>query len=84
MSKQLSYVIRGKNRRLVLEQLIEPRTPTEVSARTQIQRSAVSRAVLELEKRGMVKCLTPNEKMGRLYTLTSSGKKILEIVKKRG
>jgi DNA-binding PadR family transcriptional regulator len=34
----------------------------------------------ELEGKGLVKCLTPNEKLGRIYTLTELGKLILEML----
>ena len=83
MLKHLSFVIRAKNRRLVLNYLVEARTPTEISTRTQVQRSTISRTILELQKVGLVKCITPLEKMGRLYCLTPSGKKIHELLKKR-
>lgn len=83
MSNHLSFVIRAKNRRLVLNYLMEARTPTEIASRTQVQRSTISRTILELQKEGLVRCITPLEKMGRLYRLTSSGKKIYELLKKR-
>ena len=82
MYKLLSFVARGKNRSKVLNSLDSVQTPTEISKRLKIQRSTVSRTISELKEKGLVKCLTPQEKMGRLYTLSSSGKKICEILRK--
>ena len=74
----VSFLSRSKNRRIVLENLAEPKTPTELASKLEIQRSTISRAILELIDKRLVKCLTPNEKMGRLYQITNLGKKILE------
>jgi DNA-binding MarR family transcriptional regulator len=73
----ISFVSRGKVRKLVLENLKEANTPTKLSQIIKTHRSTTSRAVLALEKRGLVKCITPNESMGRYYEITSLGKKIL-------
>lgn len=76
----ISFVCRGKIRRKVLENLIEPRTPTELSRIIKTHRSTTSRAILILEKKNLVKCLTPKENMGRYYEITSLGKKILDKI----
>lgn len=76
----LSLLARSKNRRIVLQQLSEARTPTEISKNVKLQRSSVSRTINELENDGLVRCLTPKERMGRLYQLTKLGKKLLRIL----
>ncbi|MBI5228789.1 ArsR family transcriptional regulator [Candidatus Micrarchaeota archaeon] len=74
----VSFVKRGKIRREVLKILsINPRTPTELAKETKFHRSAVSRALLDLESKGLVTCLTPKEKLGRLYQATEKGKQVL-------
>lgn len=55
-------------------------TPTELSEKIKTHRSTTSRSLLVLENKGLVKCITPKEKMGRYYDITSQGKKILEII----
>jgi len=35
-----------------------------------------------LKKKGIVKCLTPNVRKGKIYGLTRDGKEILEKIKK--
>ena len=76
----ISYVSRGKVRRAVISDLIKPHTPTELCRIINTHRSTTSRAILALEKKGLVKCITPNEKMGRYYEITSLGKKILQQI----
>ncbi|MGB7787831.1 hypothetical protein [Methanoregula sp.] len=61
----MSFVTRGSVRRQVLKGLLRPQTPTELAKTYGIARSAVSRAVLALEKVWLAECLTPDEKMDR-------------------
>lgn len=77
----ISFVTRGKIRIKVLKALSEPKTPTQLSPVVGTHRSTVSRAILSLEKKGLVKCITPDEKLGRFYQVTPLGKKILEKIK---
>ena len=76
----ISFVIRGKIRKKVLLNLDKPLTPTQLSEKIKTHRSTTSRTLLELEEKGLVKCITPKEKMGRLYSLTNNGEKTLKIM----
>ena len=78
MYELISFLSRSKNRKTVLDNLEKASTPTELASKLKIQRSTISRAILELMDKKLVKCLTPNEKMGRLYQITDLGKKILK------
>jgi DNA-binding MarR family transcriptional regulator len=78
----ISFVTRGKIRKKVLLNLDVPLTPTQLSEKIKTHRSTTSRTLLELEEKKLVKCITPKEKMGRLYSLTNNGKKLLKIMKK--
>ena len=80
MYELVSFVSRGKIRKEVLRVLDKPITPTELANKIKTHRSTVSRTVLELEEKGLVECITPNEKMGRFYQITAKGKKIIGIV----
>lgn len=78
----ISFVSRGKVRKKVLINLDKPFTPTQLSEKIKTHRSTVSRALLELEEKGLVKCITPKENMGRFYEITKQGIKIIdEIIK---
>ena len=76
----VSFVSRGKIRKVVLSNLIKPHTPTELSHIIKTHRSTTSRTILALEKKGLVKCITPKEKMGRYYENTSLGKNVLQRI----
>jgi len=76
----ISFVSRGKIRKLVLKNLVKPNTPTGLCKVIKTHRSTTSRTILILEKKALVKCITPNERMGRFYEITLLGKKILDKI----
>jgi len=63
-------------------------TPTQLAELLKVSRSTVSTALKDLAKRGLVECLTPEQRKGRLYAVTALGKKItddvMQIVRKGG
>jgi DNA-binding MarR family transcriptional regulator len=84
MFELVSFVGRGRDRRQVLKALFKPSSPTDLSRQTGIDRSTISRVVLELTGKGLVECLTPDERMGRYYRITEAGKKVLAIIEGKG
>lgn len=83
MEKLLSFVLSGKVRRKILKALLEvEKTPTILAREIGTHQSTTSRALSVLEKRGLVKCLTPNVKLSRLYSITSTGRKVINKVNK--
>ena len=76
-----SFVIRAKNRKAVLLCLSKPKTPTQLAEELKLSLPHVSRALKELEKEGLVECLTPSEKVGRVYKRTKIGEEIVNFVK---
>lgn len=77
----ISYVTRGRVRKEVLKGLSKPLTPTQLSRKINTHRSTTSRAIIALEEKKLVECLTPKEKMGRYYQITKTGKKIMDEIK---
>jgi hypothetical protein len=71
-------------RRQVLKSLLRPCIPIELAKTHSVARSAVSRAVLALDKVGFVECLTPDEKMDRYDRTTDTGKHVLAIIEGKG
>ncbi len=82
MYNLVSFVVRGKIRKKVLENLTEPRTPTELSEIIGTQRSTISRSIRSLMEKGLVECITPDEHMGRYYKITEVGKNVLSKIYK--
>ncbi len=72
-----SYAIRTDTRRKILKALKKSKTPTHISEEVDISVSNVSRTLKEFIDKGIVECLTPKLKMGRIYSLTKKGQEIL-------
>jgi len=69
-------------KKVVMTLAKEPKTPKQISEQTGLHLSHVSRVVKDLSMGGILRCLTPKLKKGRLFTLTADGKDILEQLSK--
>ena len=78
----VSYVIASKTRKAILLKLETPRTPTFLAKDIGINLANISRALTELESKEVVICLTPKQKVGKIYSLTKKGKDIVGQMKK--
>ena len=77
----VGLVLASAYRRKVLDALKKgPRTPSIISRETSLRIEHVSRALSELEARGLVENLTPGRKRGKLYGLTSKGREVMEKI----
>jgi DNA-binding MarR family transcriptional regulator len=76
----VSFVGRGKTRTLVLKALHKPNSPTNLAKQLDMDRSTISKVMIELTEKGLVECLTPNEHTGRYYRITETGKKVNAII----
>lgn len=56
------------------------KTPSRISKSTNISTSHVSTALKELMDNGLVICLNPEKKQGRIYRITKLGKEVLEHI----
>ena len=76
--EDLSWVVRGKQRREIIQHIKtkDATTPTHISKESNYSLNATSRILGEFRKKGLVKCLNPKSKTGRLYVLTPRGKVI--------
>ena len=74
--KDYSWILRGKQRRIIIKVLDKPKTPTLIKEETKIKVSNVSDVLRDMKKRKLAKCLNPKDKLGRLYELTAIGRKI--------
>ena len=78
----IAFLDRSKHRRTILELLEVPKTPTRIKEETGLHFNTISRAILELEKKDLIKCLNPLQKLSRFYQIKSKGKDILNKFKK--
>jgi DNA-binding MarR family transcriptional regulator len=78
----LSKVSASGYRVKVLEQLSKsPRTSKQLSKLANIKMSHISRTLKELEKLGLIKCLTPEMRKSKFYSITSAGNRVLKNIK---
>ncbi|MBI4981343.1 MarR family transcriptional regulator [Candidatus Woesearchaeota archaeon] len=71
----------SKHRLKVLTQLSSRiKTPTEIKDETKLSMPHTSRALAELNQWKLVQCKNPASKKGKLYSLTTLGKRVLEIL----
>jgi len=82
MHKFTKYVVRGVLRKRALKLLLNPTTPTELAKKMNTDRPSVSRSILFLCGKKLVRCLNPDDKRGRLYQTTSEGRKVLADLKR--
>ena len=61
------FLKKGKIRKEVYDKLTEAKTATEIAKELNKHRSSVSRALLDLEKIGLVKCVNPEDDKFRHY-----------------
>ena len=77
----ISYVISSSIRLRVLIKLEKGvYTPKQLSDALNVQMSRISTVLKELSESHLVKCLTPHQKKGRLYTITEEGREVLYTI----
>lgn len=78
----VSYVIRSRYRRKVLETLERgPKTPTGIASKTGIRATHISRTLKELESKELVKEITKVYR-GKIFQMTSAGEDVLDLLNK--
>jgi len=77
----ISFITGSKIRfRLLTTLNKEKRTPTELSKFLKIHISAVSRTLIELTNKELVKCLTGKRTKFKYYSITKKGKELLRNI----
>ena len=79
-----SWVKRGKQRREILVHINGPETPTtptDIAKKSGYSLNHTSRILNDFKKHGMVECLNPKQKTGRLYAIKPKAKVIRDKLK---
>lgn len=80
-SELLSFILRGKNRLVILNSLKEGiKSTNEIEKDTKIHKTHIRRTLRELTELELIKCDNPNDRSYRFFELTETGKIILEKV----
>ncbi len=83
--KDYSWIVRGSQRKAVLKVMEKIMTPTDIYHHAKkhnpnITLNNTSDVLREFKIHSLAECLNPDEKTGRLYTLTKKGKKVKEKI----
>ncbi len=78
----LSWVKRGKQRREILVHIGDKETPTEIAEKSGYSLNHTSKVLNDFRRQGLVVCLNPKQKTGRLYKLTLKANVIKDTLKK--
>ena len=78
----VAFIKRAKNRNAILQLLAEKKkTQAELHHESKMYRTHVRRTLIELQKRKLVKCLNPKDRIYKIYQITNLGKEVLEEIK---
>ena len=73
------FIVSSKRRENVLKALKnKPLRPFEIARKTKYKAPNVSKTLFQLEKHGLVECITPNKDSWRVYAITELGKQVLK------
>jgi DNA-binding MarR family transcriptional regulator len=61
------FIKKGSVRQQVMDRLTEPKTATELAKEIGRHRSSISRVLIDLEKKGLVRCVNPEDNKFRHY-----------------
>jgi len=61
------FLKKSELRKEIWKQLDKPKTASEIARDLNKHRSAVSRVLLDMERKGLVKCINPEDKSFRCY-----------------
>jgi DNA-binding MarR family transcriptional regulator len=79
--KTYAWLNRGKRRKSVLELLSKSEKPLsakEVKSKLKIALSQASYTLKELNEKGLINCVNPNDKIGKLYLVSKKGKELIK------
>lgn len=75
----VAFIKRAKNRLKILKLLSgKEKTQAELHKESGMYRTHVRRTLLELQSKGLIKCLNPKDRIYKLYKITAKGQAILK------
>ena len=79
--KDYAWLNRGKRRKSVLELLSNSKKPLsakDVKSKLKIALPQASHSLKELLDRGLIDCVNPDDKIGKLYLVNKKGKDLVK------
>jgi len=82
-SKAVSFVLRSKNRKKILEILTkQEKTPSQLVKDTNMYPTHIHRTIRELKSNSLITATNPSDKVYTFYKTTKKGKNILKEANK--
>lgn len=82
MKQDIDYVKNSQYRIRVIKTLDgKVKMPSEIANDAEIFQNHISNTLRQLKEHGIVECINPEVKRGRLYRLTGAGEKIVKELK---
>lgn len=79
----VAFIKRAKNRLKILGLLkVGEKTQAQIHKETGLYRTHVRRTLLELQEKGLIKCLNPKDRIYKIYQLTGKGNEVLKEIAK--
>jgi predicted transcriptional regulator len=79
--EMVSYVKASNHRTNIVKFLqYDLRTPKEIGKELNVRTNHISNLLADLRKKGIVVCVTPNVRKGKLYKLTEDGFNVLKYL----
>lgn len=80
--KEYGYVTSSKYRIKVMKSLDgKTKIPSQIAKDSDIIQNHISATLRQLKEHGLIECVNPEVKKGRLYRLTETGEKIVKNLK---
>lgn len=80
--KLLAFVSKSESRIKILLSLEKAGTPTQIASRLKMHKSQVGLTLKQFNEKGLVICVNPQDRKGKIYRLTKDGESILKYLKK--
>jgi len=81
MWNDIGFVVKSKQRKLIILLLETPRTPTYLAKSLKTSLPNISLKLRDLLDSGLVECVNPSDRKGRIYKLTRKGEDVCKKLK---
>lgn len=81
LDEEIDYVNRSQYRLKVMKSLEgEVKIPSEIANDTEIFQNHISNTLRQLREHGLIECINPEVRKGRLYRLTDKGDELVKNI----
>lgn len=78
--ENFGFILRSNYRKEVFLSIKGPIMPSQIEKNSKLRLTHITRELRYLKERGLIECINPNERIGRLYRLTTKGKNLKNLL----